>query len=129
MRLLLDAHALIWAVDDPTRLGKEAANALRDSKNELLVSTGTAWELSIKISLNKLTLSLPFLQWMTTAVDDLNGQILPITFEHADKQSSLHYHHRDPFDRLLAAQAKVEGLLLVSGDLIFDQYAISRLWD
>ena len=84
MRLLLDTHALIWAVDDPIELGKQAAVASQDSKNELLISAGTTWELSIKISLSKLTLSLPFLQWMTTAVDDLSTQILPITFEHAD---------------------------------------------
>ena len=129
MRLLLDTHALIWAVDDPIELGKQAAVALQDSKNELLISAGTTWELSIKISLSKLTLSLPFLQWMTTAVDDLSTQISPITFEHADKHSSLPYHHRDPFDRLLAAQAQVEELSLVSGDLIFDQYEISRLWE
>ena len=73
MRLLLDTHALIWAVDDPTRLGPDAANAIGNPANELLLSTASIWELSIKVSLGKLTLSLPFREWTDKAIADLGS--------------------------------------------------------
>ncbi|HEV3137538.1 MAG TPA: type II toxin-antitoxin system VapC family toxin [Pirellulales bacterium] len=126
--MLLDSHALIWAVDDPLKLGRQADAALRDPGNEVLVSAGTAWELSIKIGLGKLTLSLPFRQWMARAMTDLGASLLPITVEHADEQSRLPKHHGDPFDRLLIAQALVEGFMVVSSDAVFDQYNVPRVW-
>ena len=129
MKLLLDAHALIWAVDDPSRLGTQAAAALRDPNNDLLVSAGTIWELAIKVGLGKLTLSLPYRQWMTKAITDLGAAVLPITIEYADTQASLPNHHRDPFDRLLVAQAQVENVPIVSSDVVFDDYGVTRLWN
>jgi PIN domain nuclease of toxin-antitoxin system len=129
VKLLLDAHTLIWAVDDPTRLGSQALAALRDPNNELLVSAGTIWELAIKVGLGKLTLSLPYREWMSKAIADLGVSVLPITVEYADTQASLPNHHRDPFDRLLVAQAQVEGVPVVSSDAVFDDYGISRLWN
>lgn len=128
MRHLVDAHSLIWALNDPTKLGTAAAMALQDSENELLVGAGTLWELSIKTALAKLTLSMPFRQWMEKAITDLGLVVLPILLDHADRQSGLPFHHRDPFDRLLAAQSLVEGMPLVSADAIFDQYGVNRIW-
>ena len=128
MKILLDSHALIWAVDDPSQLGRQAEVALRDPANNLFMSAGTAWELSIKIGLGKLTLSLPFRQWMGSAMTDLGVSLLPITVDHADEQSRLPKHHGDPFDRLLIAQAHVEGLTIVSNDAVFDQYGAARVW-
>ncbi len=128
MRLLVDAHSVVWAVDDPSKLSPHAVAALQDPANELLVSAGTIWEISIKVGLKKLSLSLPFQQWMNKAIADLGATVLPITVEYADMQTGLPHHHRDPFDRLLVAQAMFEKLSLVSGDAIFDQYGISRLW-
>jgi len=128
MRHLIDAHSLIWALDDPTKLSAAAVTALQDPGNELLVGAGTMWELSIKTALAKLTLSLPFRQWMEKAMADLGLIVLPITLDHADRQSRLPLHHRDPFDRLLAAQALVEGIPVVSADAIFDQYGVNRIW-
>jgi PIN domain nuclease of toxin-antitoxin system len=128
VRLLLDGHALIWAVDSPARLGRQAASAVADPANELLLSAGTIWEVSIKVGLGKLSLSSPFRQWMLRALSDLGATLLPITVEHADAQSALPDHHRDPFDRLLVAQAQIEQALLVSADALFDRYAVSRLW-
>jgi PIN domain nuclease of toxin-antitoxin system len=128
VRLLLDAHTVIWAVDNPAQLGASAFAALRDPANELLLGAGTVWELSIKVSLQKLSLSLPFRQWMVQAISDLGATLLPITVESADVQTSLPQHHRDPFDRLLAAQAIVEGVAIASGDSIFDRYGVDRLW-
>ena len=128
MRLLLDAHTLIWAVDDPAKLGPDATTALQAPSNDLLLSAGTIWEISIKVGLGKLSLSLPFQQWMEQAIHDLAAAVLPITIEYAAVQSGLPTHHGDPFDRLLAAQAQVENGPLVSTDAVFDQYGIQRVW-
>ena len=128
MKLLLDAHALIWAVDAPEKLGDDATTALQEPANDLLLSAGTVWEISIKVGLGKLTLSLPYRQWMNQAIHDLGATVLPITVEYADVQAGLPAHHGDPFDRLLAAQAQVENVSLVSTDAIFDQYGIRRVW-
>ncbi|MBV8265493.1 MAG: type II toxin-antitoxin system VapC family toxin [Planctomycetaceae bacterium] len=128
MRLLLDTHALIWAVDQPSQLGPAAVLALQDPSNDLLLSVGTIWEIAIKVGLKKLALSLPYRQWMGQAMADLGVSALPITVEFADVQAGLPSHHKDPFDRLLVAQAQVENVLLVSVDSIFDQYGITRLW-
>ncbi len=128
MRHLLDAHSLIWAVDDPSKLGAAAVTALQDPANELAISAATVWELSIKSGLTKLTLSLPFRRWMDKAMADLGLTVLHITLDHAECQAGLPWHHRDPFDRLLAAQAIVERIPLVSADAIFDQYGVRRVW-
>lgn len=128
MKLLLDTHSLIWAVDQPSLLGPNAKTALEDLANSLMLSAATIWEIAIKVGVNKLTLSLPYRQWMTRAMNDLGVTILPVTVEYADVQAKLPSHHRDPFDRLLIAQAIVENVPLVSNDAIFDQYGISRVW-
>jgi len=128
MRYLIDAHCLIWAQDDPGKLGQTAIAILQDSANQLLLSSGTIWELSIKSGLGKLTLSPGFRQWMDRAITDLDLVVLPITLDHADRQAHLPWHHRDPFDRLLAAQALVENIPLISADAIFDEYSVTRLW-
>jgi len=128
VRLLLDAHALIWAVDEPAKLGSQAAQELQNSANELLLGAGTIWEIAIKVALKKLTLSLSFSQWMQQATNNLGLAILPISVAHAHRQIDLPAHHRDPFDRLLAAQAIEENMTIVSADAVFDQYRAQRLW-
>ena len=128
MRLLVDGHTVLWAVDDASCLSTAAAAALQDPANQLLIGAGTIWELAIKVSLGKLTLSLPFRQWMDKAIGDLRLLILPITVEHADRQASLPFHHRDPFDRLLVAQALVESIGIVSSDSQLDAYGATRVW-
>ena len=128
MKLLVDAHALIWAVDEPSRLGTQAMAGLQDPANELLFSAGSVWELAIKTSLGKLSLSLPYRRWMETAISDLGLKLLPIVVEHADVQTRLPHHYRDPFDRLLVAQALAEKVPLISADAVFDQYGVSRVW-
>ena len=96
--------------------------------NDLVLSAGAIWEISIKMGLKKLSLSLPFRNWMDRAVADLGLTVLPVTVEYADAQAGLPYNHRDPFDRLLAAQCLVEAVPLVSADAIFDQYGVNRIW-
>jgi PIN domain nuclease of toxin-antitoxin system len=127
VKLLLDAHALIWAVDDPSKLSPQVATMLQDPSNELLVSAGTIWELSIKVGLGKLTLSMPFREWITKAMTDLGAAVLPIEIAHADAQSLLP-GRGDPFDRLLVAQSSVESITIVSNDADLDQYGLLRLW-
>ena len=129
MRHLLDAHSLIWAVDDPSRLGTNARAVLENPDNELAVSVGTIWELSIKTGIGKLSLSLPYRQWVERALADLGITVSPITLEFTDRQTALPFHHRDPFDRLLVAQCLVETIPIVSADAVFDQYGVTRLWD
>ncbi len=102
--------------------------AIGNPANELLVSAATLWEIAIKFSLGKLPLALPYRQWMETVIADLGLVLLPITLDHAERQARLPWHHRDPFDRLLVAQAQVEGVPLVSADANLDAYGITRVW-
>jgi PIN domain nuclease of toxin-antitoxin system len=129
MRLLIDSHTLLWAVDQPAQLGAAAAAALQDPANDLLLSAATIWEIAIKVALMKLSLSLPYRQWINKAIADLGLSVLPITVEYADVQARLDLHHRDPFDRLLVAQATVENLPVVTFDVVFDKYGVKRIWD
>jgi len=128
VRLLVDAHTVIWAVDDPSKLSPDALTALQDPGNDLLLSAGTIWEIAIKVGLGKLSLSMAYRDWMDRAITDLGMTVLPITVEYADVQGNLPKHHGDPFDRLLVAQAQVESMALVSADTGFDPYKIDRLW-
>lgn len=129
MRILLDSHTLIWAVDDPAKVTPKVMSLLQITANELLISTATIWEMAIKVAKGNLPLSLPFRPWMEKAISDLNLTVLPITLDHAEKQVTLPFHHRDPFDRLLAAQSLFEGISLASADPIFDSYGVSRIWN
>jgi PIN domain nuclease of toxin-antitoxin system len=129
MRLLLDTHALIWYVDQDQLLSASAHAAITDPANDLLLSAGTIWEIGIKVGLNKLSLSMPYREWMNKAIADLGLTLLPISVEYADVQAGLPRHHGDPFDQLLAAQARVENSPLVSADPVFDQYGLKRIWD
>jgi PIN domain nuclease of toxin-antitoxin system len=128
VRLLLDTHTVIWWVDQDHLLSPSSYSAITDPANDLLLSAGTIWEIAIKVGLAKLSLSQPYRQWLSQAITDLRTIILPVTVEYADVQARLPHHHRDPFDRLLVAQAIVENVPLVSKDDIFDQYGITRVW-
>ena len=128
MKLLVDTHALIWYVDQDHLLSPAAHAAITDPSNDLLLSSGSIWEIAIKVGLKKLTLSLPYRAWIEKAIADLGLSILPITVEYADAQAVLPNHHRDPFDRFLVAQAQIEGVPVVSADVTLDSYGITRIW-
>jgi PIN domain nuclease of toxin-antitoxin system len=128
MRVLLDSHALLWYVDQDQLLSRPAHAAITDPTNDLLLSAATIWEIAIKVAVGKLTLSAPYQPWLTKAMGDLRLTVLPITIQYADAQISLPHHHRDPLDRLLIAQAKVENVSIVSGDAVFEQYGVLRVW-
>jgi PIN domain nuclease of toxin-antitoxin system len=123
----LDTHTFLWGYSDPKKLGRKAASAIADPKNEVFLSAASAWEMSLKVAKGNLTLPQP-LGAMLEALEGRGLQHLPITWEHAVRLQSLPFHHRDPFDRLLASQAMVEGLTLVSADNAFKKYEVPLLW-
>ena len=128
MRLLIDSHTLIWAVDDPVRLSSDATVALQDPANELYISAASIWEIAIKYGQGKLKLHLPFHQWMAQAISSLGLTILPITVDYAAAQAGLPNHHHDPFDRFIIAQALTELIPVVGSDSSFDAYGVTRIW-
>ena len=129
MKYLVDAHTLLWSQDDTSRLSAVATATLTDPAHDRLVSIATIWEIGIKVAIGKLPLSKPFRVWMDTAITDLAAAVLPIKLDHVERQTQLGLHHRDPFDRLLIAQALVENIPLISGDAQFDAYGVKRIWD
>lgn len=128
MRVLIDTHTLLWAVDEPSKIGAMALTALQDPINVRFLSAATIWELAIKVGQGKIVLSMPFRQWMDTAIADLKLIVLPVTVEYADKQVALPPHHKDPFDRMIIAQVLVEGISIASIDVALDAYGVSRIW-
>ncbi len=123
MNLLLDTHVLLWWLDDPSVLSKTAETAIRDLDNIVLVSAATFWEIVIKKAIGKLD-----------APDDLDQVLLdcgftplPVTVRHAIAVGSLPSHHRDPFDRMLVAQAMTEGLTVISRDAIVLRYPVAGM--
>jgi len=121
MNLLLDTHVLIWW-DEGRKLAAAARRAIEDA-DTVYVSAASAWEVAIKVGLGRLR---P-LRTVEEAVEESGFVELPITFRHAERVAGLPAHHRDPFDRLLIAQAELEGLTLVSRDPVFGRYVVERI--
>lgn len=126
--LLLDTHTMLWFCWDDAQLSTRAKVLIEDPHNRKLVSIGTCWEIAIKVGLGKLDLGEPSRSFQPREIARNNFELLPISLDHATLVEGLAMHHRDPFDRLLVAQAMSEALPLVSTDGIFDQYGVSRLW-
>ncbi len=128
MRLLLDTHTFIWAATLDERLSSKAKQLLLDSDNELFFSTASIWEMAIKTSLGKLILKQPIEQTINEQIQ-INGlQILNVESAHALAMASLPWHHRDPFDRLLICQSKLEKLIILGRDSVMDTYGVDRVW-
>jgi PIN domain nuclease of toxin-antitoxin system len=127
MRLLLDTHAFLWFIDDNPRLSARAKTLL-ESDADILLSAASLWEMAIKVSLGRLTLAQPFDSFLPEQLTKNAVEILPITVAHLGAVAALPFHHRDPFDRLLIAQASVERAPVVSADAAFDAYAVQRIW-
>jgi PIN domain nuclease of toxin-antitoxin system len=128
MRLLLDTHAFLWFVLDGPQLSATARALIADPSNEIDVSPATYWEITIKIRLEKYILPDPFQEFMEREIAINRFNILPIEPRHVAPLTTLPFHHKDPFDRLLVAQAMVEQIPLVSNDSDLDAYPIRRLW-
>ena len=123
MKLLLDTHVVLWWQTDDERLNREARQAI-STADIVWVSAVSGWEASIKVSLGRLRLDEPFPLLVST--NDFTE--LEITLAHTTRLSELPGHHQDPFDRLLAAQALVEGATLVTHDRVFDAYGVRAIW-
>jgi PIN domain nuclease of toxin-antitoxin system len=128
MKVLLDAHALLWFLAGSTQLSAKALACIQDTTNTVFVSPSTLWEIGIKDSLGKLSLPLPFDHLFPDRLDASNILILPILVQHLHLHRRLPFHHNDPFDRLLIAQGLVEDLTLVSCDSEFAAYGVRLLW-
>lgn len=123
LRLLLDTHVLVWTLSEPTRLADRARTAIEEEENDVFVSVVTPWEIAVKGPREGLVFP-----------DDLDGQLdrhgfirLPVHFRHTDPIASMPYHHRDPFDRMLVAQAVVDGMTIVTADRKLREYPVSLL--
>ena len=128
MRLLLDTHTFLWAVSGDGRLSKKAQTALGSFDNDLFFSPVTAWEIATKFRIGKLPHVEPLIAALSSTLRRLGFQELPITVDHARRAGLLKSAHRDPFDRMLIAQAVAEECLLVSNEKLFDSFGVKRLW-
>ena len=127
MNLLLDANALLWALSDNPKLGERARRRIADPNSTVWVSAATCWEISIKASLRRLRLDDPPERVLEEAFRRGGYGALPVTTEHAYAVYALTFHHTDPFDRILVAQAQIEGMTIVTADRVFDAYGVSVL--
>ena len=128
MALLLDTHAFLWFIDDDPRLSRSAAERIGDPAERVVVSVVSLWEIVIKLGTGKLTLDRPPAELWPESLAANRFEALRVTAEHVLAVAPLPLYHRDPFDRLLIAQAVVEKLELVSADAIFDRYPVERVW-
>lgn len=128
MSLLLDTHAFLWMVDDPQRLAPAARAAVSESSTDLHLSIASIWELAIKAGLGKLELPFPIGEFVSTRLARTRTDVLAISTAHAVAVAGLPRHHGDPFDRMLVAQARADGLTLVSADPAFRLYDVPVLW-
>jgi PIN domain nuclease of toxin-antitoxin system len=128
MRFLLDTHTFLWFIQDDPQLSLLARSRIEDSANELFISAATCWEIAIKVSIGKLTLTEPFRELIPREIVDNLINLLPIEVRHATTFAELSAHHRDPFDRMLIAQALTDDLIVLGVDAAFDGYGVRREW-
>jgi PIN domain nuclease of toxin-antitoxin system len=128
VRVLLDTHALIWFAFDDIRLSKPARSVLLEIENEVFVSAASAWELTTKVRIGKLPVAAKFAIDLRSRVRGLGFQELAVTVEHGQRAGLLPGAHKDPFDRMLIAQAQAENLAIVSKERVFDEYHVRRIW-
>ena len=128
MRVLLDTHALIWwALDDP-KLSRKARSIISSFESEIIVSAASAWEISTKVRIGRLPGFDVFAAEFRARIEKLGFAELAITVEHGQRAGLLPGDHRDPFDRMLIAQAQAENLPIVSNEHVFDAYYVRRIW-
>lgn len=128
MNLLLDTHSFIWFIEGNPRLSAAARELIAAGDNEVFLSVASLWEMAIKSSLGRLGLSEPYEVLIPTQLRLNQMTLLDISMSHTIQVTKLPFHHRDPFDRLLIAQALVEDLPIVSNETLFDDYGVNRIW-
>jgi PIN domain nuclease of toxin-antitoxin system len=124
MTILLDTQCWLWWLVSPERLSPEALARIADAKNTLLLSAASSWEIAIKHSLGKLPLPAPLEAFVSSRMARDGIAALPVQHVHALRVATLPLHHRDPFDRLLIAQAQIERIPIMTADLVFQRYAV-----
>jgi PIN domain nuclease of toxin-antitoxin system len=128
VKLLLDTHAFIWWTSDPQKLSARALAACRDENNTLMFSLLSIWEMQIKHQIGKFTFNLPLAEIVDQQLENGGMTLLPVELDHLLALDKLPLHHKDPFDRLLIAQASVEQAVLVTHDTLISQYPIQTIW-
>jgi PIN domain nuclease of toxin-antitoxin system len=130
VRLLLDTHTVYWYIEDDPQLSGRALTLIQDASHEVLISPASYWEIAIKISIGKWRLNRPYEEFIGIGLNQYGFQVLPILPTHTARLIGLPFPlgHKDPFDRLLVAQALVEQIPIVSADAPLDAYGITRLW-
>lgn len=129
MRLLLDTHALLWWLSADPGLAARAREVIGHESSAVYVSAASAWEIATKARLGKLPGAESLAQDFAAEIEEHGFLPLAISVEHGQRAGNLPGPHKDPFDRMLIAQAQAENLVLVSNEAIFDQYGVSRMWD
>jgi PIN domain nuclease of toxin-antitoxin system len=127
MNILIDTHALIWFLNGDNDLSDTARKAIENNEAINFVSIASLWEIAIKISLGKLELQTPF-EKISEQIANNGFQILPITFEDTLVLTSLPFHHRDPFDRIIISQSFTNKLTIISKDRYFEAYQVALTW-
>jgi PIN domain nuclease of toxin-antitoxin system len=128
MKFLLDTHTFIWWDSDPLKLTPQVLNICQDPENLLLLSVVSVWEMQIKLQFGRLKLTLPLAELVAGQQQTNKIVILNVKLEHILALEKLPPHHKDPFDRLLIAQANIEEAVLVSKDQIFKEYPVQTVW-
>jgi PIN domain nuclease of toxin-antitoxin system len=127
VRVLIDTHIFIWYIQNSDRLPNSVAALINDGRNDILFSVASIWEMAIKQSTGKLNLGLPYSSFIEEQMRLNNMELLAIRLEHIELVTKLPFHHRDPFDRLLIAQAMVEDIIIVSDDSAFSLYPVQKM--
>jgi PIN domain nuclease of toxin-antitoxin system len=128
MKVMLDTHTFLWFVLDDPQLSASAKTLIEDPASDVLISPASFWEIAIKVRLGKLDLRSSYDDFMHRGIVGNDFAILPIEPKHTSLLTTLPLHHKDPFDRLLVAQAKVENIAIVSADDALDAYGVQRAW-
>jgi PIN domain nuclease of toxin-antitoxin system len=128
MRILLDTHAFLWFVLNDSQLSTVGQTLISDPQNDIYLSPASYWEIAIKISIGKYQLPSGYDPWLKQQMGINTIQSLPILVEHTAILTDLPFHHKDPFDRLIIAQAIFERIPIISADAALDDYPVDRLW-
>lgn len=127
MQTMLDTQIFLWFISGDNRMSQKVRNLIVDPDNEIFISVISLWEIVIKVNIGKLTLVRPFIELIPAQLDENDIQLLPITYAHLNRVLKLPLYHRDPFDRLIIAQAVAEEFMLVSSDGNFSPYPVNLI--
>jgi PIN domain nuclease of toxin-antitoxin system len=128
LRALLDTHALLWWLSDDPALTRTARKIIAETKNTLIVSAASAWEIAIKVRLGKLPTAIDLAADFSGLIGREGFELLSISAEHGIRAGLLPGPHKDPFDRMLIAQAQAENMPIISNEVSFEKYGLRRLW-